>query len=157
MRAKNILTLILLLVLCAMAAPASAVRIKDMANVRGVRGNQLIGYGLVVGLNGTGDKSSTTFTTQGLANMLTRMGLRVTPDQLKVKNVAAVMVTAELPAFSRNGTRIDVTMSSWATPPAWPAAPCSSPPSRAWTATSTWWPRARSPWAVSRPAARPPR
>ncbi len=112
MRAIKIITALLLMALCAWPAPAGAVRIKDMANVRGVRGNQLIGYGLVVGLNGTGDKSSTTFTTQGLANMLTRMGVRVTPDQLKIKNVAAVMVTAELPAFSRNGTRIDVTMSS---------------------------------------------
>jgi flagellar P-ring protein precursor FlgI len=112
MRAKTITALILLLALCAWSAPAGAVRIKDMASIRGVRGNQLIGYGLVVGLNGTGDKSSTTFTTQGLANMLTRMGVRVTPDQLKVKNVAAVMVTADLPAYARNGGRIDVTLSS---------------------------------------------
>ncbi|MFH1035747.1 MAG: flagellar basal body P-ring protein FlgI [Pseudomonadota bacterium] len=112
MRAKNITALILLLALCAGYSPAWAVRIKDMASIRGVRGNQLIGYGLVVGLNGTGDKSSTTFTTQGLANMLTRMGVRVTPDQIKVKNVAAVMVTADLPAFARNGARIDITLSS---------------------------------------------
>jgi flagellar P-ring protein FlgI len=113
MRAKTIAIMtLLLLAILASAQPALATRIKDMASVRGVRSNQLIGYGLVVGLNGTGDKSSTTFTTQGLANMLTRMGVRVTPDQLKVKNVAAVMVTAELPAFARNGARVDVTLSS---------------------------------------------
>ncbi|MBI4798800.1 MAG: flagellar basal body P-ring protein FlgI [Desulfarculus sp.] len=113
MRAKTLaaLTLAALLTL-AFSEPALAVRIKDMASIRGVRGNQLLGYGLVVGLNGTGDKSSTTFTTQGLANMLTRMGVRVTPDQVKVKNVAAVMVTADLPAFARNGARLDVTLSS---------------------------------------------
>ena len=104
--------LMILLALLAWTLPAGAARIKDMANVRGVRGNQLLGYGLVVGLNGTGDKSSTTFTTQGLANMLTRMGVRVTPSQLKVKNVAAVLVTADLPPFSRQGTRLDVTLSS---------------------------------------------
>ncbi len=101
-----------LVVVLAGAAPAAAIRIKDMASVRGVRHNQLIGYGLVVGLNGTGDKTQTTFTTQGLANMLTRMGVRVTADQIKVKNVAAVIVTADLPAYARLGNRLDVTLSS---------------------------------------------
>ncbi len=94
------------------AGPAGAVRIKDMASFKGVRGNKLVGYGLVVGLNGTGDKSATTFTVQGLTNMLTRMGVKVTPNQVKVKNVAAVMVTADLPPFARVGQRIDVTLSS---------------------------------------------
>ena len=91
---------------------AGAVRIKDMARFKGVRGNALVGYGLVVGLNGTGDKKATTFTVQGLTNMLTRMGIRVTPDQVAVKNVAAVMVTATLPPFARVGQRIDVLLSS---------------------------------------------
>jgi flagellar P-ring protein precursor FlgI len=101
-----------MLALTMAAMPVGAVRIKDMASLRGVRGNQLIGYGLVVGLNGTGDKAATTFTTQGLTNMLTRMGVKVTPGQVKVKNVAAVMVTAELPAFARQGNRLEVTLSS---------------------------------------------
>jgi flagellar P-ring protein precursor FlgI len=83
-----------------------------LANVHGVRSNQLIGYGLVVGLNGTGDKSSATFTMQGMANMLNRMGVRVNPSDLSVKNVAAVVVTAELPPFARQGSRLDITLSS---------------------------------------------
>lgn len=99
-------------IIIAMAGPAWAVRLKDMASIHGVRGNQLIGYGLVVGLNGTGDKAATTFTVQGLSNMLNRMGVKVTPDTVKVKNVAAVMITAELPAYARTGSRIDVTLSS---------------------------------------------
>jgi flagellar P-ring protein precursor FlgI len=77
-----------------------------------VRGNQLIGYGLVLGLNGTGDKASTIFTKQGLSNMLNRMGVKVTAGSMSVKNVAAVMVTATLPAFARLGQRIDITLSS---------------------------------------------
>jgi flagellar P-ring protein precursor FlgI len=109
---KASLTIALVSLLLAAAIPALAVRIKDMASFKGVRGNQLVGYGLVVGLNGTGDKSATTFTVQGLTNMLTRMGVRVTPDQVKVKNVAAVMVTATLPPFARMGQRLDVTLSS---------------------------------------------
>ncbi|MCB2184839.1 MAG: flagellar basal body P-ring protein FlgI [Deltaproteobacteria bacterium] len=106
------ITILVLTVLLAAAAPASAIRLKDMASVRGVRSNQLVGYGLVVGLNGTGDKDSTVFTNQGLANMLTRLGVKVSPDGIKVKNVAAVMITAELPAFARLGNRLDVTLSS---------------------------------------------
>lgn len=93
-------------------APAGAIRIKDMASVYGVRSNQLIGYGLVVGLNGSGDKSGAAFTAQGLSNMLTRMGVKVMPGDVNVKNVAAVMVTAQLPPFARAGNRIDVTLSS---------------------------------------------
>ncbi len=99
------------LALALLAAPAPAARIKDLATIQGVRGNQLLGYGLVVGLNGTGDKAST-FTTQGLANMLTRMGVRVPASELKIKNVAAVMVTADLPPYARLGQRLDVTLSS---------------------------------------------
>jgi flagellar P-ring protein precursor FlgI len=94
------------------ALPAGAVRIKDLASLRGVRSNQLVGYGLIVGLNGTGDKSSTVFTVQGLTNMLNRMGVRTSADQVSVKNVAAVMVTANLPPFARLGAHLDVTVSS---------------------------------------------
>jgi len=83
-----------------------------MTDVVGVRDNLLIGYGLVIGLAGTGDKTGTAFTTQSLANMLTRMGITADPEKIKVKNVAAVMVTAKLPPFALPGTRIDVTLSS---------------------------------------------
>jgi flagellar P-ring protein precursor FlgI len=91
---------------------ASAVRIKDIADVSGVRSNAIIGYGLVVGLAGTGDKTGTLFTTQSLASMLTRMGVTIDPNKVKVKNVAAVMVTAKLPPFAKPGSRLDVTLSS---------------------------------------------
>ncbi|MDW8002861.1 MAG: flagellar basal body P-ring protein FlgI [Deltaproteobacteria bacterium] len=89
-----------------------AARIKDLAYVSGVRPNQLIGYGLVVGLNGTGDKASTIFTNQSLSNMLERMGIKVSPSETRVSNVAAVIVTAVLPPFAKPGIRIDATVSS---------------------------------------------
>jgi len=89
-----------------------AVRLKDVAQVRGVRSNQLIGYGLVVGLEGTGDSKGALFTVQSIANMLERFGITIPAEMLKVKNVAAVMVTAELPPFARAGNRIDVVVSS---------------------------------------------
>ena len=91
---------------------AEAARLKDIADIEGVRENQLIGYGLVVGLSGTGDKNGTSFTGQGMANMLERLGMRVDPKDLKLSNVAGVAVTASLPPFSRPGTKIDVTLSS---------------------------------------------
>lgn len=87
-------------------------RIKELAYIDGVRNNQLIGYGIVIGLNGTGDKANTLFTNQSLANMLEKMGIKVDPNATKVKNVAAVMVTANLPPFSKVGSSIDVTVSS---------------------------------------------
>ncbi|MDR0453517.1 MAG: flagellar basal body P-ring protein FlgI [Deferribacteraceae bacterium] len=90
----------------------AVVKIKDLANVEGIRENQIFGYGLVVGLNGTGDKDQTKFTTQSLANMLERMGITVNKNDVKVKNIAAVMVTAKLPPFARAGQTIDVTISS---------------------------------------------
>ncbi|MEW6441376.1 MAG: flagellar basal body P-ring protein FlgI [bacterium] len=95
-------------------APATSqgARVKDVSKIIGVRENQLLGYGLVVGLNGTGDKQGTEFTIQSLTNMLVRMGIRVDPNQVKVKNVAAVMVTADLPPFVRPGARLDVAVSS---------------------------------------------
>ncbi|HEX9083048.1 MAG TPA: flagellar basal body P-ring protein FlgI [Holophagaceae bacterium] len=87
-------------------------RLKDVAQLQGVRGNQLLGYGMVVGLDGTGDKDQTKFTVQSLTNLMSRQGLTISPTSVKVKNVAAVMVTAELPPFARAGSRIDVTVSS---------------------------------------------
>ena len=89
-----------------------AARIKDIANINGVRPNILIGYGLVVGLNRTGDKNSTIFTNQTLSNMLEKMGVIVDPTATKVNNVAGVMVTAEMPPFAKTGNRLDVVVSS---------------------------------------------
>jgi len=87
-------------------------KLRDVARLQGVRGNQLLGYGMVVGLDGTGDKDQTKFTVQSLTNLMSRQGLTVNPTTVKVKNVAAVMVTAELPPFARTGSRLDVTVSS---------------------------------------------
>ncbi len=98
------------------APPAMAERIKDLASIQGVRNNQLIGYGIVVGLDSTGDQTTQTpFTTQAIGNMLSQMGVNLTADQtskLQLKNVAAVMVTAVLPPFAKPGQPIDVTVSS---------------------------------------------
>jgi flagellar P-ring protein FlgI len=91
---------------------APAARIKDLATIEGVRDNQLYGYGLVIGLNGTGDSAGTQFTVQSLGNMMERLGVTVDPTQVKVANVAAVIVTAVLPPFSRAGSTIDVQVSS---------------------------------------------
>lgn len=90
----------------------AAVRIKDIAQFRGVRDNQLIGYGLVVGLNGTGDKSQSVFTVKSMASLLSRMGVEVRAADVKPKNVASVMITATLPPFIKPGAKIDVTLSS---------------------------------------------
>lgn len=93
---------------------ARAERIKDLASITGVRNNQLVGYGIVVGLDGSGDQTTQTpFTVQSVINMLSNMGVNLPPGQsLQLKNVAAVMVTATLPPFSRSGQQIDVTVSS---------------------------------------------
>jgi flagellar P-ring protein precursor FlgI len=89
-----------------------AARLKDIADIEGVRPNQLIGYGIVVGLNGTGDKRGALFTPQSVSNLLEHLGVRVAPLDLRLANVAAVMATAELPPFGRPGGKIDVTLSS---------------------------------------------
>ena len=91
---------------------AEAVRIKDIANIKGVRQNQLVGYGLIVGLNGTGDDDDLKYTIQSLAAMLQKMGVTVRAEDIESENVAAVMVTAVLPPFARIGTQIDVLVSS---------------------------------------------
>lgn len=94
------------------ASTSHAARIKDLAAIKGIRSNQLTGYGLIVGLNGTGDKSGVSFTKQALANMMEKMNIYVDKDSLSVKNVAAVIVTAQIPPFARIGDKIDVVVSS---------------------------------------------
>jgi flagellar P-ring protein precursor FlgI len=103
-----------LAVMAFLAAPVHAERLKDLASIQGVRGNQLIGYGLVVGLDGSGDQvRQTPFTQQSLTNMLAQLGITVPQgSNMQLKNVAAVMVTATLPAFARPGQTVDVVVSS---------------------------------------------
>ncbi len=91
---------------------APKVRVKDVAIVEGVRSNHLFGYGLVMGLDGSGDSDSTEFTVQSIAAMLSKMGITVDQDDITTKNVAAVIVTAEIPAFAKSGTRLDVSVSA---------------------------------------------
>src|SRR5579885_1415714 len=103
----------LILTATQLGAPLPAAsRLKELASIDGVRDNQLIGYGLVVGLNGTGDTRQTLFSAQSLANLLQRMGVTIVPTAIQIKNTAAVMVTAMLPAFAQPGIKIDVTVSS---------------------------------------------
>ena len=109
---KKQLTFILVLIVTFLTNSVYAARIKDIADIKGVRRNQLVGYGLVVGLNGTGDGKDAEFTLQSLASMLEKMGVTVKTDDIKVDNVAAVMVTSELPPFAKSGSRIDVLVSS---------------------------------------------
>ena len=98
------------------ALPAQATRIKEVASVQGVRSNSLVGYGLVVGLDGTGDQTTQMpYTTQAMSNYLQQMGISLPPgtaNQLQLKNVAAVIVTAQLPAFAQPGQMIDINVSS---------------------------------------------
>jgi flagellar P-ring protein precursor FlgI len=108
----GLIVLSALMVVAASFTPASAVRIKDLANIKGVRPNQLVGYGLVVGLDGTGDGKKAVFTVQSMVSMLEKMGVTVNANDIKVKNVAAVMVTAELPPFAKAGISIDALISS---------------------------------------------
>jgi flagellar P-ring protein precursor FlgI len=100
----------LLLLMSSGATPAA--RLKDLVAVEGVRENQLIGYGVVVGLASTGDRQQTIFSNQSLTNILERMGIAVSPSAIRVKNTAAVMVTATLPAFAQPGMRIDTTVAA---------------------------------------------
>ncbi|MEL6920824.1 MAG: flagellar basal body P-ring protein FlgI [Pseudomonadota bacterium] len=102
-----------LAVFFSVAASASPVRIKDLVNFDGVRGNDLVGYGLVVGLDGTGDGlRNAPFTEDIMTNILERLGVNVTGEQFRPKNVAAVFVTATLPPFARSGSQIDITVSA---------------------------------------------
>jgi flagellar P-ring protein precursor FlgI len=107
-------TALAVLVLVVLALPAMAnPRIKDLVEIEGVRGNDLVGYGLVVGLSGTGDSiRNSPFTEEALANLLERLGVNVSGEQFRPQNVAAVIVTATLPPFARAGGRVDVTVSA---------------------------------------------
>ncbi|MCE5284092.1 MAG: flagellar basal body P-ring protein FlgI [Deltaproteobacteria bacterium] len=111
MKRKLIVSLAVVLFLAG-ALPLQAARIKDIAGFGGVRENQLLGYGLVVGLMGTGDDVKNGFTKETISNMLSRQGLSMRDKTPKAKNIASVMVTAQLPPFAKTGTRIDVTVSS---------------------------------------------
>ena len=91
---------------------ARADRLRDLVDASGARENQLVGYGLVTGLNGTGDDVSVPFTSQSVLSMLRRLGVQVDSNQIRLRNVAAVVVTANIPAFSKSGTKLDVTVSS---------------------------------------------
>src|SRR5690554_6800661 len=110
----KLLVTIVLLQVVAFSTPAHAERIKDLANFAGVRTNSLVGYGLVVGLDGTGDQTmQAPFTGQSMMNMLAQLGVNVPPGtNMQLRNVAAVMVTAELPPFARPGQQLDVVVSS---------------------------------------------
>lgn len=109
----RMLRLIVLLCLCPALALAAPVRIKDLATIDGVRGNDLVGYGLVVGLNGTGDSvRNAPYTEEMLGGLLERLGVNVTNESFRPKNVAAVMVTGTLPPFARAGSQMDVTVAA---------------------------------------------
>ncbi len=103
---------LILVTLVVIAPPAHADRIKDLASVAGVRANQLTGYGIVVGLDGTGDDARSPMVRRSLAKMLKKLGVTVDANEIKAKNVAAVVVTAELPPFARPGAQLDITVSS---------------------------------------------
>jgi flagellar P-ring protein precursor FlgI len=102
----------------ALALPGYAqTRIRDIVDVEGIRQNDLVGYGIVVGLNGTGDSvKNSPFTEDSLSYMLERLGVNVQGEDIKPKNVAAVLVTATLPSFARSGSSVDVSVASIGTP-----------------------------------------
>lgn len=99
-----------LIALLPLQAANDRIRLKDLVSVEGVRDNQLVGYGIMVGLNRTGDSQQTVFSVQSLTNLLRRMGVEVSPTLIQVRNTAAVIVTADLPPFAQPGTRVDVTV-----------------------------------------------
>jgi flagellar P-ring protein FlgI len=109
---KNLLALALSLGVVLGANSASADRLRDVCDVVGARDNQLVGYGIVTGLNGTGDDVSVPFAAQSLRSLLKRLGVQVDARQLRLRNVAAVVVTTNIPAFARSGSHLDVTVSS---------------------------------------------
>src|ERR1700687_4804101 len=108
----SLIALCLHLTVTAAPAVSAATRLKDLVTIEGVRDNQLVGYGLVVGLNGTGDKRQTVFSAQSLTNLLARMGVTVPPTAILVRNTAAVLVLTNLPPFAQSGTRIDITVAA---------------------------------------------
>lgn len=104
-------TILLVIITCLVSESSYAVRIKDVVNIRGVRENQLIGYGLVVGLNGTGD-SALEFTSKSMKRMLDKLGMKLDGQEIASANVAAVIVTAVLPPFARAGNKLDISVNS---------------------------------------------
>src|SRR5688500_2538712 len=108
---KLFLALLVLLGLVLISQVASAARLKDISSIRGVRENQLIGYGLVVGLKGTGDGKNE-FTAKSLGRLLDKLGVKLENQEVASKNVAAVIVTAKLPAFAKAGNPLDITVSA---------------------------------------------
>jgi flagellar P-ring protein precursor FlgI len=110
--AAAICALFSLLLQHSFAEPNRQVLVRDITSVQGIRDNMLVGYGLVVGLSGTGDRQQTIFTVQTLANAMQKMGVLISPSAVVVKNVAAVFITASLPPFARPGAKLDVTVSS---------------------------------------------
>lgn len=111
-RPLRVLFLVALATCLLAARDARADRLRDLADVAGARDNQLVGYGLVTGLAGTGDDASVPFTSQSVLSMLRRLGVQADPAQIRLRNVAAVVVTATLPPFAKQGTKIDITVSS---------------------------------------------
>jgi len=109
---NKVIILMLLLWAAVLLSTADASRIKELAQLEGVRSNHLIGYGLVIGLNGSGDSGGTQFTNQSLVNMMDKLGVTVDPNMVQVDNVAAVVVTSILPPFARAGSTIDVAVAS---------------------------------------------
>lgn len=109
---RILVTALIIMALTATTLLAVELRVRNVARFKGVRDNQLTGFGLVVGLKGTGDRNTTVFTTQAIVNMLKRFGVADAASQIKVRNVAAVMVTANLPAFAKKGDKLDVIVSS---------------------------------------------
>ena len=109
---RSVIATMLAVTAIAAVPEARTTRLKDIISLAGTSPSQLLGYGLVVGLNKTGDRRQTVFPAQTLANMLSRFGLRVSPEDMKVENIAAVLVTAEMPPYARAGARLDVTVSS---------------------------------------------
>ncbi|MCL2689397.1 MAG: flagellar basal body P-ring protein FlgI, partial [Chitinispirillia bacterium] len=109
---KSVKMITAALLMMAAAISAQQIRVKDVASVSGLEDVQLLGYGLVVGLAGTGDRNQTIFTEQTIVNMLKNMGIELPERHIRVRNVAAVMVTGNLTPFRRKGTRMDVTVSS---------------------------------------------
>src|SRR3982750_3709316 len=115
MNPRTLLAVVTIVIQAAAAAaepPDGGTRLKDVARLQGAASVPVIGYGLVVGLNKTGDKRQTIFSTQTLSNMLSRFGVTVSGEDMKVENIAAVLVTAELSPYQRTGARVDVTASS---------------------------------------------
>src|SRR5580700_1910422 len=98
------------LIILPVEAANQRTRLKDLVSIEGVRDNQLVGFGIVVGLNRTGDSQQTVFSVQSLTNLLARMGVAVSPTGIQVRNTASVIVTTDLPPFAQPGTRIDLSV-----------------------------------------------